>query len=367
MDSSSTPPKVSLNTPLRRMNTHSKKKLSSLALLYTPPDQQQGYRRSSLTKTTSPVSDKSKQRISGINFGIPVVPDDEAVLISQPSSPRVVSSSERPTSTGSIPSPSPQLIRPLSLESPKTPVTPQFEVHVPEEAAKTPVAEDELTVSLRELAAKELELLEIKETIKNLTSKKRSMELEFENLKKTVERNLYKQMNPNLPPKKKLPTLSNPRFLKSPNRHQRTVSDQNPLDDNFQEIPSNTKAPSSNTPRHSQSSSRPNRRQSGLWGIITQVDNYIQNEFEKFNIIDLNPEQTRPTRHDESFVQISPDIPFQDPEFEENDNRIKNLLDQNQNSILPPSLRHVVDAVIYGNNDEKETPRTVEMKKFNAD
>ncbi|ODV93157.1 hypothetical protein PACTADRAFT_18664 [Pachysolen tannophilus NRRL Y-2460] len=330
------------------------------------------YRQLSIGSNSSTgKKNSSNKRISGINFNIPVVSSEDSNQppTSQAGTPPMSLSNKSENRM------SHNLIDNVDISPTPSPETPRFPqisqtlddgLSLPGGSSPSKVNnEDTLSKDLRELATKEAEILEIKETIKNLLTKKKTMEMEFEVLKKNVEKNLYKHISSsaqNTPIQPQLGVFPNPpsrkNLVASPSSNKNHTR-QHPLDDNFNSSTTNSQSSSlanlNNPPRQRQTNrdsgvGGSNNKKSSLWGILSQVDNYIQSEFEKLNFLDLS-EQQNETTATESFYEV----PSQPEELEHHssENRIKNLFDDTAASSahgykIPSSIKSVVDAVIHG-------------------
>jgi hypothetical protein len=147
----------------------------------------------------------------------------------------------------------------------------------------TSIAHDELSENFKLLASKELEILEIKNQIKDLMQRKRDKEFELQQLKINIEKQLmsnlkqqnneqYRHRFENHIPKS--PTSAQKRIIKP------TTSNIDPLiDDSYLPISPNNNLDNSNIDKRQSWFSKP-------LNFIQQFDNLIYKEFEKLQVQD---------------------------------------------------------------------------------
>ncbi|CUM52085.1 unnamed protein product [Debaryomyces tyrocola] len=172
---------------------------------------------------------------------------------------------------------------------------------------------------LRLLALKEMSIVEIKDSIGNLTSKLQRNESELHSLREVIQRSLYKELNSSSSKLKK-ETLSNgfvtrPQRQNSNPREEAIASTKNRSRRRTLSSSSSGVPPVLLSQQLSQNTDKQSRRNSTLWSnlskplnLIQQFDSMLQHEFEKSMIPQQNQEGSNKTidshksRHSEDSV-----------------------------------------------------------------
>ncbi|CDK25260.1 unnamed protein product [Kuraishia capsulata CBS 1993] len=272
------------------------------------------------------------------SFDTPTALPKEEVAQSGLSSPIVLKSTPLPGSPSRqvgtdnpdlthVPTTSPQ---PTALQDVASPPT------TPKRSSVEVQNEDDLSNNLRMLAAKEMDVLEIGQKIKEMIETKRAMERDLERLKKKVERALVEQMQSGINSSSNASKGSRPNFFNLPGNNSGNGS-RSPLRPRSQSpVRRNLKFGGRQNSGYSENSEYSNNETKG-WGnnlfskplnFFQQFDTIIQNEFEKLHIPTVSEDKER-----ESSSRGSSSSSFDNLEYSKEINEpIKSLAHNNSRS-----------------------------------